>query len=66
MKEEVMGIGCPEYGRLHDLTIGEVKSCAVFAHFTDVQAQEVIDTLKRFTVIVYESYIRRQPAMERC
>lgn len=66
MEETVRGKGCPDRGRVHDLTIGEVRSCAAFAHFTDRQAQEVIDTLKRFTVIVFESYARGQPIAERC
>jgi len=28
----------------------------MFAHFTDEQAMEVINTLKQFTLIVYDAY----------
>ncbi|HEY9002726.1 MAG TPA: hypothetical protein VIM89_15325 [Mucilaginibacter sp.] len=40
--------------REHDITIGEVKSYAMFAHFTDEQAREVIDTLKQLSVIIFK------------
>lgn len=42
--------------RYDDLTIKEIKSCPSFAHFTDEQANEVIETLKTFTKIVYDCY----------
>jgi hypothetical protein len=42
--------------RKHDITIEEVRSCPMFAHFTDEQAMEVINTLKQFTLIVYDAY----------
>jgi len=45
-----------DYARTHDLTIEEIKACPLFAHFTDNQAQEVIDTLKLFTKITYDIY----------
>ncbi|MDO3641230.1 hypothetical protein [Mucilaginibacter sp. L3T2-6] len=44
--------------RKHDLTIEEVRSCPWFAHFTDEQAIEVINTLKEISQIAY--YIYRQ------
>jgi uncharacterized protein YfbU (UPF0304 family) len=43
--------------RQHDLTIDEVKACKIFQNLTDEQALEVIDTLKKFTVIVYNFYV---------
>ena len=46
-----------DYNRKHDLTIEEVKSCSIFKDLTDEQAQEVIDTIKRFTVIAFEIYM---------
>jgi len=45
-----------DYARDHDLTVEEIKGCPVFAHLTDSEAQEVIDTLKLFTTIVYDCY----------
>jgi hypothetical protein len=41
--------------REHDLTKSEVLACPLFRHLTDEQAQEVIDTLKLFTKIIYEA-----------
>jgi len=45
-----------DINRQHDITIKEVKACPMFAHFTDEQAMEVINTLKQFTLIVYDAY----------
>lgn len=42
-----------DYTRQHDLTIEELRSFPMFAHFTDKQAHEVIATIKQFTRIVY-------------
>jgi hypothetical protein len=42
--------------RHHDLTVEEVRACPTFAHFTDEQAQEVIETFKLFAKIAYDSY----------
>lgn len=42
--------------RDHDLTIDEVKSFPMFAHFSDEQAEEVITTIKRFAEIIYKQY----------
>jgi len=42
--------------REHDITIEEVKSCPLFAHLTDEEAQEVITTIKRFSLIIYHCY----------
>ena len=46
--------------RVHDITIEEVKSCSLFAHLTDEEAQEVIETIKRFSLIVYHCYNREK------
>ena len=40
--------------RQHDLTIEEVKACPTFAHFTDSQASEVIETIKLLSKIAYD------------
>lgn len=40
--------------RCHDLSIEEVKSCYQFAHFRDKDILEIIKTIKRFSVIVYD------------
>lgn len=45
-----------DYLRQHDITIEEVKACAVFEDLTDEQAKEVIATLKIFTKIVYDYF----------
>jgi hypothetical protein len=45
-----------DYSRTHDVTIEEVRSCRMFAHLTDEQACEVIETIKKFTHIVYNYY----------
>lgn len=42
--------------RNHDLTIDEVKSFPMFAHFTDEQAKEVIRMIKIFVEIALEYY----------
>lgn len=44
--------------RNHDLTIEELRVYPMFAHFTKKQAQEIIDTIKQFTKIVYDFYHR--------
>jgi flagellar motor switch protein FliG len=49
-----------EYFRDHDLTIEEVKACAIFKHLSDAEAEEVIATLKTFTKIVYDCYKKEQ------
>jgi hypothetical protein len=46
--------------RRHDLTIEEVRACPWFANFTDEQAQEVIRTLKEFTLIMYRHYRKQK------
>lgn len=48
-----------DFNRMHDLTAEEVRLCPLFAHFTDEQAKEVIDTIKQFTLIVCDSYRRK-------
>jgi len=54
-----------DYGRTHDLSIDEVKACPAFAHFTDAQAQEVIETLKSFTKIMYDLHEKSLPNMRK-
>jgi len=55
-----------DYARTHDLTIEEVKACPSFAHFTDSQALEVIETLKKFTKIAYDYYKNPNISLENC
>ncbi|WP_259071901.1 hypothetical protein HDF24_11490 [Mucilaginibacter sp. X4EP1] len=45
-----------DYSRNHNLTIEEVKTCPLFSHLTDQEAEEVIETLKLFTKITYDYY----------
>jgi hypothetical protein len=47
-------------GRTNDLTIEEVKAIAAFQHVTDQEAEEVIETIKLFTKIVYDFYKKDQ------
>ncbi|VTP91283.1 hypothetical protein [Sphingobacterium daejeonense] len=42
--------------RKHDLTAEELKSLPMFAHFTDEQAEEAIDTIKTFVDIAFNYY----------
>lgn len=49
-----------DHNRLHDITIEEVKACSMFSHFTDEEAQEVIVTIKRFSLIIYDCYMRKK------
>ena len=49
-----------DYGRIHDLTIEEVRACPTFQHFTDSQVQQVIETIKLFTKIAYDFY-KKEP-----
>jgi len=46
--------------REHDITIGEVKACPVFAHLTDAEAQEVVATIKCFSLIIFNYYQREK------
>jgi hypothetical protein len=46
-----------EITRRHDLTIKEVKACKIFQNLTNEQAFEVIATLKKFTVIIFNFYV---------
>ena len=45
-----------DYSRAHDLTIAEVRACPAFAHFTDEEIKEAIETLKAFSKIVFDYY----------
>ena len=49
-----------DHTREHDITIEEVKACAMFAHFTDEEAMEVIRALKQFTEISYNFYQKKK------
>jgi hypothetical protein len=49
-----------DHTRGHDITIEEVKACAMFANFTDEEAMEVIRTLKQFTEITYNFYQKKR------
>ncbi|RZK42636.1 MAG: hypothetical protein EOO90_06245 [Pedobacter sp.] len=51
-------ITAAEISREHDLTIEEVKSLPMFAHFSDEQAREVIITIKRFSEIIFKCHER--------
>lgn len=42
--------------RQHDLTIVEVKSFPMFAHFSDQEAREVISTIKKIAELAVKSY----------
>lgn len=46
--------------RLHDITINEVKSFPIFVHFSDEQASEVIETIKKLTEIVLCVYCKKE------
>lgn len=54
-----------DYGRQHDLTIDEIRECEWFGHLSDKEAQEVADTIRRFTEIIYHYYRRKQQEEER-
>lgn len=45
--------GSPDHARRQDLTIAEVRACPMFAHLSDRETEEVIRTLKEFTLIVH-------------
>lgn len=47
-----------DLGRSHDITIEEVKSFPMFAHFSDEQAAEVVRTVKRFAEIICYDYLK--------
>jgi hypothetical protein len=38
--------------RMHDITIEEVKAVPMFSHFSDEEAQEVVDTFKLLANII--------------
>ncbi|WP_028297925.1 hypothetical protein [Olivibacter sitiensis] len=42
--------------RKHDLTVEELKSLPMFAHFTDDEAKEAISTIKTFVDIALDYY----------
>lgn len=53
-----------DYARITDLTVQEVRCCALFAHLTDEEADEVIETLKIFTKIAYDLYTNERKNFE--
>lgn len=53
-------INANEITREHDLTLEEVKSMPMFAHFSDDQAQEVIFTIKRFSEIIFKYHQKNE------
>lgn len=42
--------------RKHDITLQEVRSVPMFAHFTDEQAMEVVESFKQLSHIIFEYY----------
>ncbi|MCX6185643.1 MAG: hypothetical protein NTU43_01435 [Bacteroidetes bacterium] len=40
--------------RTCDLTVEEIKACKLFAHLSNEEAQNVIDTLKTLSLIAFE------------
>jgi hypothetical protein len=46
--------------RRHDLTIEEIRACPLFAHLSDGQAQEVINSIKQFTRIAFDAFQREK------
>jgi hypothetical protein len=45
-----------DYARESDLTIEELRASVTFSELTDEQAQEVLNTIKSFTEIVFYFY----------
>ena len=43
-----------DISRSHDLTIDEIRSCPLFSHLSDAEAEEVIATLRTLTHIAFE------------
>ena len=54
----------PDSNRSHDITIDEVKSFPMFTHFSDAQASEVVQTIKRFTEIVFYDHLKSKNDVE--
>lgn len=53
--------------RNSDLTVEEVKACSMFKHLTDEQAEEVVQTLKRFSEIIFHYYLlEKHSANNKC
>jgi hypothetical protein len=42
--------------RTDDLTIEELRGVSIFSQCSDEQLSEMVDTIKRFTVIMYDYY----------
>ena len=53
---EVSISGNIDKNRKHDITLDEVREVPMFAHFTDEQAQEVIDSFKQLSNIIFNFY----------
>lgn len=46
--------------RMDDLSLKEIRSCYLFAHLSDKQISEILDTLKQFTIVVFDYYERKE------
>jgi hypothetical protein len=53
-----------DYRRTHDLTVEEVKACPAFSDLPDEELQNVISTVKKFTLIVFESFEKSKKSLE--
>jgi hypothetical protein len=45
-----------DWCRTDDLTIEELRAIPIFSQCSEEQLSEMIDTIKRFTVIMYDYY----------
>lgn len=52
-----------DIARKHDLTVEEVKSFPMFAHFTDEQAAEVVAAIKNFVEIALKCYKKEKESL---
>lgn len=52
--------------RKHDLTVEELKSFPMFAHFTNEQAEEAIGTIKTFVNIAFNYYKKDKEKQGNC
>ncbi|WP_165585741.1 hypothetical protein [Pedobacter nototheniae] len=46
--------------RQHDLTIEEVLSKQMFSHFTEEQANDVILTIKKMSIIIFNASEKKE------
>lgn len=45
--------------REQDLTMEEIRACEEYKHLSDEQTQRLIETLKIFSEIIYESFQKK-------